>query len=82
MNRPSVAVLPFTNMGGDPEQASFSDGITEDIITELARFRELLVITRNSSFALRDKAVDVREVGKALSADYVVEGSVRRSGTG
>ncbi len=78
-NRPSVAVLPFTNMGG-PEQTYFSDGITEDIITELARFRELLVIARNSSFAFRDKAVDVREIGKALGTDYVVEGSVRRSG--
>lgn len=79
-DRPSVAVLPFTNMSGDPEQLYFSDGITEDIITELARFRELLVIARNSTFVFRDKAVDVREVGKALRADYVVEGSVRRSG--
>src|SRR5215204_6002809 len=61
-DRPSVAVLPFTNMGGDPEQLYFSDGITEDIITELARFRELLVIARNSTFPFRDKAVDVREV--------------------
>jgi adenylate cyclase len=78
-DRPSVAVLPFTNMGGDPEQLYFSDGITEDIITELARFRELLVIARNSTFTFRDKSVDVREVGKALNADYVVEGSVRRS---
>jgi TolB-like protein/class 3 adenylate cyclase/tetratricopeptide (TPR) repeat protein len=79
-DRPSVTVLPFTNMGGDPDQAYFSDGITEDIITELARFRELLVIARNSSFAFRGKAVDVRDVGKALSADYIVEGSVRRGG--
>jgi TolB-like protein/class 3 adenylate cyclase len=79
-DRPSVAVLPFTNMGGDPEQLYFSDGITEDIITELARFRELLVIARNSTFTLRDKSVDVREVGKVLNADYVVEGSVRRAG--
>ena len=78
-DRPSVAVLPFTNMGGDPEQLYFSDGITEDIITELARFRELLVIARNSTFAFRDKSVDVREVGKVLNADYVVEGSVRRA---
>jgi tetratricopeptide (TPR) repeat protein len=75
-----VAVLPFTNMGGDPEQVYFSDGITEDIITELARFRELLVIARNSSFSFRGKDVDVREVGRALNADYVVEGSVRRAG--
>jgi adenylate cyclase len=79
-DRPSVAVLPFTNMGGDPEQLYFSDGITEDIITELARFRELLVIARNSTFAFRDKSVDVREAGRALNADYVVEGSVRRAG--
>ena len=74
-----MAVLPFTNMG-DPDQVYFSDGITEDIITELARFRELLVIARNSSFSFRDKDVDVREVGRALNADYVVEGSVRRAG--
>jgi adenylate cyclase len=67
-------------MGGDPEQVYFSDGITEDIITELARFRELLVIARNSTFAFRGEAVDVREVGKVLNADYVVEGSVRRTG--
>ena len=78
-DRPAVAVLPFTNMG-DLDQVYFSDGITEDIITELARFRELLVIARNSSFAFRDKDVDVREVGRALNADYVVEGSVRRIG--
>jgi TolB-like protein/class 3 adenylate cyclase/Flp pilus assembly protein TadD len=79
-DRPSVAVLPLTNMGGDPEQLYFSDGITEDIITELARFRELLVIARNSTFTFRDTSVDVREVGKVLNADYVVEGSVRRAG--
>lgn len=78
-DRPAVAVLPFTNMG-DLDQVYFSDGITEDIITELARFRELLVIARNSSFSFRDKDVDVREVGRALNADYVVEGSVRRIG--
>jgi adenylate cyclase len=78
-DRPAVAVLPFDNMSGDPEQAYFSDGITEDIITELARFRELLVIARNSSFTFRGKAVDVREVGRALGAGYVVEGSVRRA---
>ncbi|MDW5317033.1 adenylate/guanylate cyclase domain-containing protein [Rhizobium sp. PL01] len=78
-DRPSVAVLPFKNMGG-PEQEYFSDGITEDIITELARFRELLVIARNSSFAFQDKAVEISAIGKALGADYVVEGSIRRSG--
>jgi TolB-like protein len=78
-DRPAVVVLPFTNMG-DPDQVYFSDGIAEDIITELARFRELLVIARNSSFAFRGKAVDIREVGRALNAEYVVEGSVRRVG--
>jgi TolB-like protein len=79
-DKPAIAVLPFDNMSGDPEQAYFSDGITEDIITELSRFRELLVIARNSSFAFRGKAQDVREVGRALGAGYVVEGSVRRAG--
>jgi adenylate cyclase len=78
--RPAVAVLPFDNMGGDPEQAYFSDGITEDIITELSRFRELMVIARNSSFSFRGKSMDVREIGRALGAGYVVEGSVRRAG--
>ena len=80
LDRPAVAVLPFDNLSGDREQAYFSDGITEDVITELARFRELLVIARNSSFAFRGKAVDVREIGRALGAGYVVEGSVRRAG--
>ena len=79
-DKPAVAVLPFDNMSGDPEQAYFSDGITEDIITELSRFRELFVIARNSSFAFRGKAVDVREVGRELGVGYVVEGSVRRAG--
>ena len=79
-DRPAVAVLPFDNLSGDPEQTYFSDGITEDVITELARFRELLVIARNSSFAFRGKAMDVREIGRALGAGYVVEGSVRRAG--
>ncbi len=79
-DKPTIAVLPLENMSGDPEQAYFSDGISEDVITELARFRELMVIARNSSFAFRDKHVDVREVGRALGAGYVVEGSVRRVG--
>jgi adenylate cyclase len=78
--KPVVAVLPLENMSGDPEQVYFSDGISEAVITELARFRELMVIARNSSFAFRGKAVDVREVGRALGAGYVVEGSVRRAG--
>ena len=79
-DKPAIAVLPFDNLSGDPEQAYFSDGITEDVITELSRFRELLVIARNSSFAFRGKAMDVREIGRALGAGFVVEGSVRRAG--
>jgi len=79
-DRPSIAVLPFDNMSGDPEQRYFSDGITEDIITDLSRFRSLIVIARNSSFQFRDKAVDVRRVGRELGVQYVVEGSVRKSG--
>ena len=71
-------MLPFTNMTGDPEQQYFSDGITEDIITELSRFRSLFVIARNSSFQYRDKAVDVRRVARELGVQYVVEGSVRK----
>jgi adenylate cyclase len=79
-DRPSVAVLPFANLSGDPQQDYFSDGITEDIITELSRFSELLVIARNSSFQYKGKAVDMREVGRELGARYILEGSVRRSG--
>src|SRR5215217_6324563 len=67
-------------MSGDPEQSYFSDGISEDVITELSRFRELLVIARNSSFSFRAQSVDVREIGRLLGAGYVVEGSVRRAG--
>jgi adenylate cyclase len=79
-DRPSVAVLPFDNMSADPEQEFFADGITEDITTALSRLRGLFVIARNSSFAYKGKAVDVREVGRALGVRYVLEGSVRRSG--
>jgi TolB-like protein len=78
--KPSIAVLPFTNMSGDTEQEYFSDGITEDIITELGRFRELFVIARNSSFTFRGKAVDLKEVGRKLGVRFVVEGSVRKAG--
>ena len=78
--KPSIAVLPFTNMSGDAEQEYFSDGITEDIITELSRFRNLFVIARNSSFTYKGRAVDVKKVGKELGVDFVVEGSVRRLG--
>jgi adenylate cyclase len=77
---PSVAILPLANMSGDPEQRWFSDGITEDIITELSRFRQLRVVARNSSFRYRDLDVDIRRVGRELGANYVVEGSVRRLG--
>lgn len=78
--KPSVAVLPFNNMSGDPEQEYFSDGITEDIITELSRFRSLFVIARNSTFGFKGEVVDVSEVGAKLGVGYVVEGSVRKSG--
>ncbi len=78
IDRPSIAVLPFTNMSGDPEQEYFSDGITEDIITELSHFRDLNVIARNSSFQYRGKDVDVKRIGRDLGVQYIVEGSVRR----
>ncbi|MEF0943077.1 adenylate/guanylate cyclase domain-containing protein [Rhizobium sp. BR 362] len=80
LSRPAVAVLPFENISGDPEQLYFSDGITADIITELARFTELMVIARISSFALRGRTTDLREIGRLLNAGYVVEGSARRAG--
>src|SRR6266481_6297586 len=80
LDRPSVAVLPFANLSGDPQQDYFSDGITEDITTELSRFSELIVIARNSAFQYKGKAVDIRKVGQELGARYVLEGSVRRSG--
>jgi TolB-like protein len=78
--KPSIAVLPFENMSGDPEQDYFSDGITEDIISELGKFREFLVIARNSSFQFRRKANDVAGVAEKLGVQYVVEGSVRKIG--
>ena len=79
-DKPSIAVLPFTNMSGDPEQEYFSDGITEDIITALSRLRWFFVIARNSAFAYKGKRIDVRQVGRELGVRYVLEGSVRRSG--
>lgn len=79
-DRPSVAVLPFDNLGPDEAQDYFSDGLTEDIITDLARHEELMVIARNSSFAFKDRAVDIRDVGLELGAGYVLEGSARRAG--
>ncbi len=77
-DKPSIAVLPFTNMSGDSEQEYFADGITNDIITGLSRFSELFVIARNSSFQYKGKAVDVRQVGRELGVRYVLEGSIRR----
>ena len=79
-DKPSIAVLSFVNMSGDPEQEYFSDGITEDIITELSRFPTLFVIARNSSFHFKGKAVKVSKVGRDLGVQYVVEGSVRKAG--
>jgi adenylate cyclase len=78
--KPSIEVLPFANLSADQQQDYFSDGITEDIIIELSRFSELLVIAPNSSFQYKAKAVDIRQVGRELSVRYVLEGSVRRSG--
>jgi TolB-like protein len=78
-DRPSIAVLPFTNMSGDPEQDYFADGMVEEIITALSRLRWLFVIARNSSFTYKDRPVDVRQVGRDLGVRYVLEGSVRKS---
>jgi len=79
-DKPSIAVLPFTNMSGEADQDYFADGISEDLITGLARIRWLFVIARNSSFVYKNRAVDVKEVSRALGVRYVLEGSVRRSG--
>jgi adenylate cyclase len=79
-DRPCVAVLPFANLSGDPQQDYFSDGITEDITTELSRFPELIVVGRNSAFHYKSKPVDLRQVGRELGARYLLEGSIRRSG--
>jgi TolB-like protein/tetratricopeptide (TPR) repeat protein len=79
-DRPSIAVLPFTNLSSDPDQEYLADGIVEDITTELSRFGELFVIARNSSFQYKGKAVDVRQVARELGVRYVLEGSVRRDG--
>jgi adenylate cyclase len=79
-DKPSIAVLPFQNMSGDPEQEYFADGIVEDITTALSRFRQLFVIARNSSFAFKGRAVDVKQIGRELEARYVLEGSVRKAG--
>src|SRR5262249_42017530 len=77
-DKPSIAVLPFRNMSGDPDQEYFADGMVEEIITALSRFKWLFVIARNSSFTFKGKAVDIKEVGRRLGVHYVLEGSVRK----
>jgi len=79
-NKPSIAVLPFTNMSGDPEQEYFSDGISEDIITDLSKIAGLMVISRNSSFSYKGRSVDIRTVGRDLGVRSILEGSIRRAG--
>ena len=79
-SKPSIAVLPFQNMSGDPDQEYFADGMAEEIITALSRFRSLFVIARNSSFTYKGRAVDIKRVGRELGVRYVLEGSVRRGG--
>ena len=78
-DKPSIAVLPFQNMSVDPEQEYFADGMVEDIITALSRFKSLFVIARNSSFTFKGRAVDIKEVGRRLGVRYVLEGSVRKA---
>jgi TolB-like protein/Tfp pilus assembly protein PilF len=78
-DKPSIAVLPFDNISGDPEQEYFADGMVEEIITALSRFRQLFVIARNSTFTYKGQAVDVKQVGRELGVRYVLEGSVRKS---
>ncbi|MGD9509370.1 MAG: adenylate/guanylate cyclase domain-containing protein [Geminicoccaceae bacterium] len=78
--RPSIAVLPFDNLSSDPDQDYFSDGITEDLITAISRFRDLRVLARHSSFALRGQALDAVEIGRRLGVGYLLEGSVRKTG--
>ena len=79
-DKPSIAALPFTNMSGDPDQDYFSDGITEDVITALSKFRWFFVIARNSSFAYKGRTIDVKQIGRELGVRYVLEGSVRKAG--
>src|SRR5258708_4764603 len=79
-DRPAIAVLPFVNMSGEPEQDYFSDGISEDIITALSKLRWFLVIARNSSFSYKAKSVPMRQIAEELGVGYLVEGSVRKSG--
>ena len=79
LDKPSIAVLPFQNMSGDPEQEYFVDGLVEEVITALSRFKSLFVIARNSSFTFKGRAVDIKEVGRRLGVRYVLEGSVRKA---
>src|SRR5438477_3552761 len=79
-DKPSIAVLAFQNMSGDPEQEYFADGVVEDIITALSRFKSLFVIARNSSFTFKGRAVDIKQIGRELGVRYVLEGSVRKAG--
>ncbi|HMD63752.1 MAG TPA: hypothetical protein VKF83_07255 [Stellaceae bacterium] len=79
-DKPSIAVLPFTNMSGDPEQEYFADGMVEEIITALSRSKWLFVIARNTSFTYKGQAIDVKRVGHELGVSYVLEGSVRKAG--
>jgi TolB-like protein/class 3 adenylate cyclase len=79
-DKPSITVLPFKNLSGDPDQEYFADGMVEDIITALSRFKSLFVIARNSSFTYKGKSVDIKQVGRELGVRYVLEGSVRKSG--
>ena len=79
-DKPSLAVLPFTNMSGDPEQEFVSDGIAEDVISALSHYPSLFVIARNSTFTFKSRAVDVKQVGRELGVRYVLEGGVRKAG--
>src|SRR6202035_583429 len=79
-DKPSIAVLPFQNMSGDPEQEYFADGVVEDIITGLSRIKWLFVIARNSSFSYKNRSVDVKQIGHDLGVRYLVKGSVRKAG--
>jgi adenylate cyclase len=78
--RPSIAVLPFQNLSGDPAQEFFADGVVEEIITALSRIQWLFVIARNSTFTYEGQKIDVKQVGRELGVRYVLEGSVRRGG--
>src|SRR4029434_241201 len=80
-SKPSIAVLPFENLSGDRDQEYFADGMVEEIITALSRMRWLFVIARNSSFAYKGRAVDVKQIGRELRVRYVLEGSIRKSGS-